>query len=118
MVRAQVGPQKPQHLLGLLCLMTAICYILYSAKLDKFYIGFTQENLHDRILKHQKGFYDHSFTQIADDWELFHHIDCETISQALQIEKHIKRMKSRSYLMNLKQYQEISEKLKEKYKNT
>ena len=39
-------------------------------------------------------------------------------TQALAIEKHIKSMKSRKYLENLKKYPEITEKLKQLYKCT
>lgn len=49
-------------------------------------------------------------------WELKLEIKCESKSQAIKIENHIKRNKSRKYLENLQKYPEISEKLKEKYK--
>lgn len=88
------------------------CYILYSPTLDTFYVGFTHESLETRISHHRCGYYHQSYTKISDDWELFLSIDCETISQALSIEKHIKRMKSTTYIRNLKLYPEIVQKLK------
>jgi hypothetical protein len=36
---------------------------------------------------------------------------CATFTQARRIENHIKRMKSRKYIMNLKTYPEMMEKL-------
>jgi putative endonuclease len=56
-----------------------------------------------------------NFTKRASDWELFHEIVCNTRTQALEIESHIKRMKSRRYLQNLKAYPDIIEKLMMKY---
>ena len=98
--------------------MESFYYIIYSQKLDKFYIGFTQESVHQRLEKHRRGTYSSSFTHTADDWELFFEITCDCNSQALAIEKHIKSMKSRKYLENLKKYPEITEKLKKLYKCT
>jgi putative endonuclease len=37
------------------------------------------------------------------------------MKQAFQIEKHIKRMKSKKYIKDLKKFPDISEKLKLKY---
>jgi putative endonuclease len=98
--------------------MNHFCYILYSKTLDKYYIGYTQDNLEKRLLKHQTAFYNNSFSKITNDWTVFFSISCECASQALAIEKHIKKMKSRIYMQNLKKYPEISEKLKEKYSCT
>ena len=55
-----------------------------------------------------------SFTKIAEDWELFLKIECKDIFEARKIERHIKKMKSKKYLENLKKYPEIIKKLKEK----
>tara|TARA_R110000868_G_scaffold153826_1_gene379776 strand:+ start:99 stop:308 length:210 start_codon:yes stop_codon:yes gene_type:complete len=57
------------------------------------------------------------FPYNADDWTLFYKIDCTTKSQALKIEAHIKRMKSKVYIENLLKYSEITIKLLEKYKD-
>ncbi len=52
------------------------CYILFSQKLNRFYIGATQDSLEDRIKKHNTRSYgNHRFTAKADDWELFLSID-------------------------------------------
>ncbi len=96
----------------------AACYILYSIKLDKFYVGFTQDSVEERVAKHNASSYGYHYTSKADDWQIFLVIECDTISQAMKIEKHIKKMKSRKYYHDLKKYPEIFIKLKEKYKST
>ena len=93
-----------------------ICvYILHSIKLDRFYIGFTT-NLEQRLVFHQNA-EAHKYTHKADDWTLFLKIECETKKQALAIEQHIKKMKSKIYIENLLLYPEIKLKLLEKYKD-
>jgi len=56
-----------------------------------------------------------SFTANAIDWELFYQIECKNIIQARKIEKHIKAMKSRKYIENLKSYPEITQKLLDQF---
>ena len=58
------------------------------------------------------------YTEGAEDWVLFVKIPVKNSKQGLQIEKHIKRMKSKVYIQNLKRYPEIIEKLKIKYPGT
>ncbi len=94
------------------------CYILFSKKLNKFYTGFTQNSVVDRLEKHNSNAYGKHFTSIANDWEIFLSIKCDTNSQAVKIEKHIKAMKSTTYIKNLSKYPEIIEKLLLKYKDT
>lgn len=55
------------------------------------------------------------FTGKADDWLLYLKFTCKCKNQALKIERHIKRMKSKVYIQNLIQYPEIIEKLKATY---
>ncbi|QAA82266.1 GIY-YIG nuclease family protein [Aequorivita sp. H23M31] len=94
------------------------CYILYSKLKDKFYIGFTQENLMDRIAKHNKGTYGrNTYTVLATDWELFFSLKCECTDQAIAVEKHIKRMKSKTYIRNLRKYPEMCGRILDLYRN-
>ena len=90
-----------------------LVYILFSEKLNKFYIGFTT-NLEERLQFHQTA-ETRKFTYNANDWIVFLAIECDSKSQGVGIEKHIKSMKSRAYIHNLKTYPEIIEKLKAKY---
>jgi len=48
-----------------------------------------------------------SFSSKYSDWVLFLSIDELSITVAKKIESHIKRMKSKTYLENLKVYPEI-----------
>jgi putative endonuclease len=64
--------------------------------------------------RHLSNYDENKFTSIAKDWELYFLIDCSTMAQALKIEAHIKRMKSRKYIENVRAYPEMVEKLKEK----
>jgi len=91
-----------------------IVYILDSKKLDLFYIGQTID-IHERITQHNLGLFENSFTSKTSDWELFYFIECNSRTQAIQIEIHIKKMKSRKYYFSLKEYPEIAAKLKLSY---
>ncbi len=56
-----------------------------------------------------------SFTSKADDWDEFFVIPDLSKHQARSIEKHIKAMKSSTYIRNLKKYPELVQKLKDLY---
>jgi putative endonuclease len=92
----------------------AAVYILFSNRLNKYYIG-SCLILEERIAEHKQKAYTNSYTAKSDDWELFYFIDNLEYEQARRIEKHIKQMKSRKYIENLKCYQEISSRLKDRY---
>ena len=91
-------------------------YILFSNALNKYYIG-QSENVEERIKLHLQKTFPSAFTKIASDWEVFLVIPCNSRAHALQIEKHIKKMKSKVYIENLKNYPEMIEKLLLKYNN-
>ncbi len=107
------GTTEATQLSGFFVLYMIACYIIFSKKLNRFYTGVTQSDLDERIIKHNDGSYgDHRFTAKASDWELFIFIECGSFNHAVAIEKHIKKMKSSTYIKNLKQYPEMIEKLK------
>ena len=89
-------------------------YILHSLKLNKYYIGQTI-NLTERIDLHKTQYFKNSFTAKAVDWTLVFSLNCDSRKQALSIEKHIKRMKSRKYIENLIKYPDISKSLLYRY---
>ena len=93
----------------------ATVYILYSCKLDRFYTG-SCLNLEIRLEEHMNKEFIDGFTSKANDWELFFSMDNLSYNQARQIELHIKRMKSKKYIYDLKKYKEIVNKLIDKYK--
>ncbi len=96
--------------------MSYYVYILISRNLNKFYIGETHD-IEARILQHNTSFYKNSFTSKATDWELYTKIECKNRKTARAIEKHLKKMKSKRYLQNLKRYPEIGSKLLKRYSN-
>ncbi|MFN5443387.1 MAG: GIY-YIG nuclease family protein [Crocinitomicaceae bacterium] len=93
----------------------AVVYILFSAKLNKHYIG-SCDNLSDRISKHKDKFYINSYTSKTEDWILCLTIENLEYEQARKIEAHIKQMKSKIYIENMKLYPEIVNRLIDKYK--
>ena len=91
-------------------------YILFSAELDKFYIGYTTRGSDSRIKKHLSDYYGLTkFTHKVKDWFLFLEIECASLNQARKIENHIKKMKSKKYIKNLKQYPEMINSLLNKF---
>ncbi len=91
-------------------------YILSSKRLGKYYTGSCLD-LQKRLEEHRKGKYAGSFTSKSNDWELFHSIGELGYDQSRKIESHIKRMKSRRYIENLKKYPELALKLRKRYPN-
>jgi putative endonuclease len=70
-------------------------YIIYSQKLDRYYIGYS-ENLAKRLLEHNSGA--STYTSKAQDWELKYQIPFNSREEALREEKRIKGKKSRKYI--------------------
>ena len=89
-------------------------YVLYSHSIDRFYIGETHD-VQLRLHKHNMDFYDNKWSARGKPWDLFFTIQCHDKSQAKQVEAHIKRMKSKTYIRNLKLYPQITERLLAKY---
>ena len=74
-------------------------YILYSEKLDKFYIGFTGDGIEERLSKHlanHKG-----YTAKAKDWQLVYREIFESKQEAMQREKQLKGWKSNKRIKEL-----------------
>ena len=92
----------------------ATVYILYSQNAKRFYIGSCLD-LKLRLNQHSKGEFKLSYTSNHSDWELYYEIGGLEYSQSRKIENHIKKMRSRKYIENLKVYPEIMAKLKLKY---
>ena len=70
-------------------------YIIFSAKLNKYYVGYT-ENLDARLLQHNGGI--STFTDKANDWVLQHSEPFPTREDAHKRELEIKGKKSRKYI--------------------
>ncbi|MCF8327309.1 MAG: GIY-YIG nuclease family protein [Bacteroidales bacterium] len=76
-------------------------YILYSNSREKYYIG-SCKDFEKRLQEHIDGKYANSYTAHIHDWQPFLIIPNLKYLQARAKEKHIKRMKSRRYLLILK----------------
>ncbi|MBR2195799.1 MAG: GIY-YIG nuclease family protein [Salinivirgaceae bacterium] len=92
-------------------------YILYSQAIDKYYIGETVD-LNNRLEEHISHTFCGSFTTRSTDWKIYLVMECQSRTQARLVESHIKKMKSKSYIQNLKKYPELREKLILKYHNS
>ena len=88
-------------------LFMAVVYILYSYKLDKFYIGQTTD-FNQRLLQHNDPDSSYS-TKGGQPWEIFLTMHCKSVSHAMKLERHIKNMKSKMFILNLKKYPELLE---------
>jgi len=71
-------------------------YILYSSKIDKYYIGYS-ENPQKRIEFHNSKF-NKIWSKRGQPWELMLTLKFDNKSEALRSEKFIKRKKSRAYI--------------------
>ena len=74
-------------------------YILYSSVRDKYYVGFTGDDINERIRKHNS---DHGgFTGYTGDWKLVYFELFDTKETAMKREKQIKGWKSRKMIEKL-----------------
>ena len=78
----------------------ASVYILYSKKIDRFYIG-SCIDLQHRLHQHKEKFFVGAFTARADDWDLFLEISDLSQTQARAAEKYIKSRKSTAFIRSL-----------------
>jgi putative endonuclease len=70
-------------------------YILYSKKVDRYYIGST-DNIEKRLESHLAGI--SRYTAIADDWVVAYSESFATRQEALRRELEVKKKKSRKYI--------------------
>ena len=68
------------------------CYILYSAKIDKYYVGSTG-NLEGRLQRHNTS--RHGFTSTGKPWIIKYFETFETKSGAMKREMELKNWKNR-----------------------
>ena len=93
-----------------------IVYILYSKKLDRYYVGSTDKDFETRLAKHNSAYYtSKSYTAKANDWSEKLILNCQNLEQMRKIERQIKKMKSRKYIEKLINMEEVREQLLNKY---
>ena len=73
-------------------------YILYSKRLQQYYVGSTND-LIDRLRRHNAGEGKH--TRKGIPWDLIHKIELPTRSEAVQLEKKIKKRGIKRFLDNI-----------------
>jgi putative endonuclease len=73
-------------------------YILFSGKLNKFYVGSTND-LQLRFQEHNRG--KTPFSKLGMPWQLKYYQEFNSRSQAVQREMEIKRKKDRKYIQRL-----------------
>lgn len=93
--------------------MKIVVYILHSSKLDKFYIGFS-ENFEQRLMIHNSD-ENEKWSKAGRPWTEYLQIECLTKLQALKIEKYIKKQKSRKYIRSLKENPEYVQNLLKRF---
>ncbi|PCJ98813.1 MAG: excinuclease ABC subunit C [Flavobacteriaceae bacterium] len=80
--------------------MKHFLYIIYSKTLDKFYIGETP-NIQNRIQQHNQHYFKTNFTKSANDWSIVLSKKCDSKENAIYLEKFVKRMKSKKFVLKL-----------------
>ena len=74
-------------------------YILFSAGLNKYYIGFTAGAVELRLIKHLSS--NKGFTSKAKDWKIVYTENFPTKNMAMLREKEIKRWRCRIMIEKL-----------------
>ena len=92
----------------------ALVYILYSKNIDKYYVG-SCLHLETSLSQHNNSYFKSCYTSKTKYWEVYITIGDIEYQEARKIEAHIKKMKSRIYIVNLKKYPEMVEKLLKQY---
>jgi putative endonuclease len=73
-------------------------YILYSSRIDRYYVGSTDKT-QLRLERHNLGW--GRYTKRGIPWKIVYYEIYETKAEALKREKEIKKKKSRIYIENL-----------------
>ncbi len=73
-------------------------YILFSEKIDKFYVGYTND-MERRLTEHNR--HKGKFTDSGIPWKLVYSEKFDSKSDAMNREQYIKKQKSRTFIINL-----------------
>ncbi len=77
--------------------MSYYVYIIWSEKLNKFYVGSTQD-LENRLSEHNNG--EDNFTSKGVPWKLIWNIESENRAEAVRLENKIKKRGIKRFLEN------------------
>ena len=78
--------------------MNPCCYILFSKKLNKYYVGSTPD-IERRLADHNRG--KEKFTKTGIPWILVYQEMYNSLAEARRRELQIKKQKSRKYIEQL-----------------
>ena len=78
--------------------MEYFVYILYSNKIDRYYVGFSSD-VERRLFYHNLG--KKGWTKRGVPWKLVYKFKCKDKKHAMLVEKIIKSQKSRRYIEDL-----------------
>ena len=110
------GSEKENESFPFFCLlMNPVVYIIYSEKLDKFYIG-KSENFAQRLMIHNLD-ENEKWSKVGKPWTEYLVVECLSFKQAGTIERYIKAQKSRKYIIQLKQKPNYIENLLSRFTN-
>ena len=88
-------------------------YILHSNAIDRFYIGETPD-IQTRLQQHLEHHFKTNFTKAANDWEVVLSKECGSRDDALYLERFIKRMKSKKFIVKIIENPQILDDLLDK----
>ena len=91
-------------------LLMHFLYIIYSATADKYYTG-ESNDVPARLKLHNDHKFLKAFTNAASDWEIRLIFKCETKTDAVYLERYIKRMKSRKFVKKVIDHPNILEEI-------
>ena len=74
-------------------------YILYSKAISHYYVGYTCDDLQERLRSHNTNH--KGYTGKTNDWEVVYYEKYESKIAAYAREREIKSKKSKSYIKNL-----------------
>jgi len=74
-------------------------YIIFSPSLNRYYVGATNDDIQERIRRHNSNH--KGYTGKANDWVLALAEPCETLELAMRREREIKAWKSRKRIETL-----------------
>jgi putative endonuclease len=77
--------------------MNYAVYILFSGKIDKFYVGHTAD-LSKRLKEHNNA--QSQFTSTGIPWQLIHSFECADKVEAVRLELTIKKRGIKRYLQD------------------
>ena len=75
-------------------------YILYSAKLDRYYIGRSTDP-EKRLEFHNNPIEARKFTARGIPWKMMFSYQCESFEESVKLERYLKKLKSRQALQML-----------------